>query len=65
MNSQKNNTSKKRVNGQEMVEWWLIVTLMAFVVMFALLAWGGLMNTAMNDLTTTLNNVNTNVGAST
>ena len=61
----KNTKSKIRQRkGQEMVEWWFIVTAVSFVVMWSLFTWGGNLNQIMTKLNDTLNNVNTNVSTS-
>ena len=61
----KNTKSKTRQRkGQEMVEWWFIITAVSFVVMWSLFTWGGNLNQIMTKLNDTLNNVNTNVSTS-
>lgn len=61
----KNTKSKTRQRkGQEMVEWWFIITAVSFVVMWSLFTWGGNLNQIMTKLNNTLNNVNTNVSTS-
>jgi uncharacterized Rmd1/YagE family protein len=57
--------SKRRHRGQEAVEWWLIVSVISFVVMFSLVQWGNRTNSVMNTLMETLNSVNTNINTST
>ena len=61
-----NNTKSKtrQRKGQEMVEWWFIVTAVSFVVMWSLYTWGGNLTQIMTKLNDTLNNVNTNVSTS-
>lgn len=55
---------KRQRKGQEMVEWWFIVTAVSFLVMWALITWGGELNTLMTNLNNALNNVNSNVSTS-
>ncbi len=59
-------TEKKRFcSGQEIVEWWFIVTLVACAVIGALLTWGSLTNDLMNALMEALNTVQTSINTST
>lgn len=61
-----NNTKSKtrQRKGQEMVEWWFIITAVSFVVMWSLFTWGGNLNQIMTKLNDTLNSVNSNVSTS-
>lgn len=52
---------KEKKSGQEMVEWWFIITAISFVVMFTLLKWGDIQQEVMTKLNGALNNVHTNI----
>lgn len=60
----KNNSLKKN-SGQEMVEWWFIVSVVAFIVMFSLITWGKETTIMVNNVINGLKGVNTNITTST
>jgi Flp pilus assembly pilin Flp len=56
---------KKGKKGQSIVEYVLILVLVSMVVIAALGAWGGHVNTSVNHLENALNSVNKNITSTT